>query len=135
MNPALSNELYWLTLTILLTSLFWVPYIINRMIEQGLFVALWDPYGRTETKKDWANRMMQAHENATENLVLFAALVILVQITETNSAATATACMIYFFARLTHYITFTFALPLLRVATFLIGFGIQALLALTLLGI
>ena len=135
MHTSLSNELYWLTLTILMTALFWMPYIINRMLEQGVLNALWDPYGHTDTKKAWARRMMQAHSNAVENLALFAPLVILVQITGTNSTTTATACMIYFFTRLVHYLVFTFAVPLLRVVAFLLGFGVQAVLALSLLGI
>jgi len=79
--------------------------------------------------------MMSAHKNALENLVIFAPLVILIQVSGLNSSSTATACMIYFFARLTHYFVFTFALPLLRVVTFLIGFGTQMFLAVTLLGI
>lgn len=118
-----------------MTSLFWVPYIINRMIELGILTAIWDRYGVTDTKKDWANRMMQAHDNAIENLAIFAPLVILIHITGMNSTATESVCIVYFFARLTHYFAFTFAVPLLRVITFLIGFGMQAILALTLLGL
>ena len=129
----LSSELYWLILTILMTSLFWLPYILNRMIEQGILSALWDPFGATNTNKKWANRMMQAHSNAIENLVLFAPLVLLIQITESNSSTTATACMVYFFTRLIHYFVFTFSVPLLRVVSFLVGFGVQILLVLTLL--
>jgi len=49
------------------------------MQEMGVLNALWVPYGRTNTNRDWAVRMMQAHENAVENLVLFAPLVILMQ--------------------------------------------------------
>lgn len=133
MNVQVSNELYWLILTALMTSLFWVPYILNRMIEQGLFNAMLDPIGETGTKREWASRMMQAHSNAIENLVIFAPLVILIQITGMNTATTASACMVYFFARLAHYIVFTFAVPLLRVVSFLIGFGAQSVLAITLL--
>lgn len=135
MNTPLSAELFWLVLIILMTSLFWIPYIINRMLELGILTALWDRFGVTDTNKAWAQRMMQAHTNAIENLLLFAPLVILIQITATNTTATATACMIYFFARLTHFIVFTFAVPLLRVVTFLIGAGVQIFLALTLLNI
>ncbi len=135
MSTLLSVELLWLTLTILMTSVFWVPYIINRMLELGILNALWDRFGVTDTDKDWARRMMQAHSNAIENLILFAPLVILIQITETSTAATETACIVYFFTRLIHYIAFTFAIPLLRVVTFLIGFGVQVILAMTLLGL
>jgi uncharacterized MAPEG superfamily protein len=135
MNPNLTPELFWLVLTLLMTSLFWIPYIVNRMREQGVLSALWDRYGRTDTTQDWARRMMQAHENAVENLVIFASLVILIQISGVNSKTTATACAVYFFARLVHYLVFTFAVPMARVITFLTGFGVQVVLALALLGI
>jgi len=133
MTTPFSNEILWLTLTVLMTSLFWVPYIINRMFELGILNAIWDPFGRTDSKKPWANRMMQAHENAVENLVLFAPLVILIQLMGLNSEVTAKACIVYFVARLTHYLSFTFAAPVLRVVTFLTGFGVQLFLALILL--
>lgn len=40
---ALSPELYWLTLTTLMTALFWMPYILNWILEQGFLKAAWDP--------------------------------------------------------------------------------------------
>ena len=135
MTTPFSNEIYWLLLTILMTSLFWMPYIINRMTEQGIITALWDPFGDTHTEKAWAKRMMDAHSNAVENLVVFAPLVLLIEMTGMNSTTTTTVCIVYFFARLTHFFVFTFAVPLLRVVTFLIGFGMQATLAVTLLDI
>ena len=128
-------EFYWLVLTILMTSLLWVPYIVNRMLEQGILAALWDPYGETGTQRPWAQRMMQAHQNAVENLVVFAPLVILVLVTNNMSGITATSCMLYFFARAIHFLAFTFAIPLLRVLTFLLGFAAQLVLALVLLQI
>ena len=135
MNNLLSTEITWLVMTIVMTSLFWAPYIINRMLEQGVLNAVWDPQGKTKTDKPWAQRMMKAHENAVENLIIFAPLVILIQLTGLNSETTATACMIYFIARLIHYVVFTFAVPVLRVASFLIGFAVQLVLAFTLLGL
>ena len=134
MNLELSTELHWLIATILMTSMLWIPYILNRMFEQGILNAIWDPQGYTETKRDWARRMMQAHENAVENLVIFAPLVVLVEVTGLNSEITASACILYFFTRMLHYLAFTFAVPIVRVVTFLVGFGVQVTLALTLLG-
>ena len=133
MNTTLSAELFWLVMTILMTSLFWIPYIVNRMLEQGIPNALWDPFGRIDTNKDWARRMMQAHNNAVENLIVFAPLVILIQITGLHSSITENACMLYFFARLLHFLVFTFAVPILRVVTFLVGFGAQITLIFALL--
>jgi uncharacterized MAPEG superfamily protein len=79
--------------------------------------------------------MMKAHTNAVENLVVFAPLVILVQMLSLNNETTALACMVYFFTRLSHYICFTLAVPLLRVITFAVGFVVQLILAFTLLGV
>ncbi len=79
MPTELSTELYWLTLTVLFTGLMWVPYILNRMLEQGIGVALWDPQGDTKTQITWAERLMRAHQNSVENLVIFAPLVLVLQ--------------------------------------------------------
>jgi uncharacterized MAPEG superfamily protein len=126
---SLPPEQFWLAATAAMTSVFWVPYIVNRLIEHGIFKALWDPQGDTGTKRSWADRMMRAHRNAVENLCVFAPLVLLVAMTGARSSATGTAAMIYFFARLGHFIVFTAGLPVVRVLLFLVGFGCQAVLA------
>ena len=130
----LTTELYWLTLTVLMTGLMWMPYIINRMLEQGIGFAMWDPQGETKTEVTWAERMMRAHANAVENLAIFAPLVLTLHVTGLNNDATALACMAYFFARLVHYIVFSFGIPLMRVLVFMISVVAQVTLALTLLG-
>jgi len=131
----MTTELYWLVLTLIMTALFWIPYILNRMMEQGILNALWDPCGKTQTEVAWADRMMKAHSNAVENLVIFSPLVIALHIIGMNTPATATATMVFFFTRLAHFVVFTFAIPLLRVVTFLVGFAAQMVLAFTLTGI
>lgn len=134
MEIKLTTELFCLVATVTMTALFWVPYILNRLLEQGIPNALWDPEGRTETKHAWAERMMRAHDNAIENLAIFAPLVLTAHVMGVSTHATETACMVYFYARLAHYLVFTFKVPVLRVVTFLTGFGAQMVLALTLLG-
>jgi len=52
-----------------------------------------------------------------------------------SSELTATACMIYFFARLLHFVAFSFAITMLRVVTLFVGFAVQIVLAMALLGI
>lgn len=128
-----SNEIFWLLMTLLLTALIWVPYIINRIAELGVREAIMDPYGHTEARAAWANRMMSAHANAVENLVVFAPLVLLVVITGSANPQTLLATKIYFFARLIHVVVFTFALPVLRILAFLTGFGAQMLLLMQLI--
>ena len=106
-TQTLSPELYWLTITTLMTGLMWVPYILNRLAEKGPLKATWDPQGDTTTRVPWADRMMRAHQNAVENLVIFAPLVLALQVAGISNAATINAGMVYFFARLAHYIVFT----------------------------
>ena len=131
----LSPELYWLTITTLMTGLMWVPYILNRLAEKGLLKATCDPQGDTTTRVPWADRMMRAHQNAVENLVIFAPLVLALQISGISSAATVSACVVYFFARLVHYIVFTLGIPVVRFLAFAAGVAAQVTLALALLGL
>jgi len=131
----LSPELYWLTLTTLMTGLMWVPYIMNRLIEKRPLKALWDPQGDTSTRVAWADRMMRAHQNAVENLAIFAPLVLALQMAGISSSITVTACVVYFFARLAHYVVFTLGIPVVRVLAFAVGVAAQITLALALLGL
>lgn len=129
----MTTELYWLTLSILLTAVLWFPYIINRLIEQGFFSALWDPDGEQSTKIDWADRLMSAHANAVENLVIFAPLLIISHILELNNEYTAFAAVLYFFSRLAHAVLFTLRVPVLRIVAFFGGFIAQMILVFVLL--
>jgi len=129
----LSTELYWLVLTCLLTGLLWVPYIINRMVEDSPLPALWNPMPDTRPKAQWAERLMRAHENAVENLVVFAPLVLVIEMLKVGTEVTAMACMVFFIARVAHVFIFTFAIPLLRVVAFMVGFVAQMILAVHLL--
>ena len=129
----INTEITWLTLTLLMTGLFWVPYILNRMYEHGIWPALYNPQPDTQPKAQWAERMMRAHTNAVENLVIFAPLVLAIEISGINSQTTAMACMVYFFARLAHFILYSMKVPFFRTVAFLIGVFCQITLALSLL--
>lgn len=72
-----TQEICWLVMTVFMTALFWVPYIINRMLEHGIWPALWNPQPDAGPRAQWAERMMWAHENAVENLAIFASLVLM----------------------------------------------------------
>ena len=118
----MKTDIFWLTLTILMTSLFWVPYILNRISEHKLIPALRNPNRDKRPTSTWANRMMYAHENAIENLALFAPLVLTIQVLQLNNGVTLMASFIYFCSRLAHYLIYTFGIPYLRTLAFFIGF-------------
>jgi uncharacterized MAPEG superfamily protein len=78
MTPGLlTPELFWLALTVILTGLLWVPYILNRSQVRGLTGAMANPSRDAKPHAPWANRLMFAHDNAVENLVVFAPLVLI----------------------------------------------------------
>lgn len=124
----MSVELKYLTLVTVLTAVIWIPYIVNATMVRGLMAAV----GYPENPKPlapWATRMKAAHYNAVENLVVFAALVLVANAVGAKSEATAMACIVYFWARVVHLLAYTFAIPALRTISFTVGFFCQITLA------
>ncbi len=134
MQHALTTELFWLTLTVLLTALLWLPYIANQLLSMGIWPALKSYSPETIKKGTWVYRAFRSHMNAVENLIVFAPLVLMLHVTGKSTALTGTACMIYFFARAAHSVIYIAGIPVLRTLAFAVGFVVQILLALTLLG-
>ncbi len=130
MTPGLMTpELFWLTLTVILTGLLWVPYIINRSQVRGLSGAMANPTRDDKPHAPWAQRLMFAHDNAVENLVIFAPLVLILNDLDYSTKWTVYACAVYFWARLAHVIVYTLGLPVFRTLAFTVGFFAQAVLA------
>ncbi len=130
----MQHEIYWMTLTIIMTAVIWVPYIINRMIEMGVWQAIANANMDPTPTATWAKRMMCAHRNAVENLVIFAPLVIALAALDVSTSLTVAAAKFYFFARLAHLVVYTFGVPVVRTLMFVVGFACQVLLAWALLG-
>ena len=122
-------EITWLLYTLGFTSVLWFPYILQLIIQLGVVKAVWDPQGTHPHNAEWALRAKRAHYNAVENLAVFAPLVILTIVFKLQSDSTAVACMVYFFARVSHYLIYIFAIPVLRTLVFLLGFACQAFFA------
>lgn len=124
----MSPELKYLALVSVLTALLWIPYILNEVMVRGLG----DAVGYPENPKPlapWAQRLKRAHYNAVENLVVFAALVLVASTAGIHTAAIATAAAIYFWARVTHAVVYTLGIPWLRTLSFVVGFAMQIWIA------
>jgi len=131
MTPALlTPELFWLTLTVILTGLLWVPYILNRCMVRGLGGAMANPTPGAKPHAPWATRLMFAHDNAVENLVIFAPLVLILAQIDYSTKWTVWACAVYFWSRVAHLIVYTLGLPVFRTLAFTVGFLAQVVLAL-----
>ena len=124
----MKTELYYLCLVTALTGLMWVPYILDRLAVRGLSDAVGYP-DNPKPQSPWAQRLMKAHANAVENLVVFATLVLAAHALGVSNAVIATASMVYFWARLVHALAYTFAVPWVRTLSFAVGFFAQAAIA------
>ena len=124
----MKTELLYLVLVTALTGLLWVPYILDRIAVRGLLNAVGYPES-PKPQSPWADRLMKAHANAVENLVVFAPLVLLAHVTGVTNSAVATAAAVYFWARLVHAAAYTFAVPWVRTIAFALGFFAQAVIA------
>ncbi|MEC7816034.1 MAG: MAPEG family protein [Pseudomonadota bacterium] len=128
----MTTELFYLTLTTALTGVLWIPYIVNRIAVRGLSEAMGYP-DNPVPQSPWAQRLMKAHQNAVENLVVFAALVLVAHQAGISTESTALASLVFFWMRLAHAVAFTFKIPLVRTFSFFISFGAQAVFAWALL--
>ncbi len=73
----MTRELFWLTLTVGLTGLLWVPYMIDRMLVRGMLGAMANPSRDDKPQSPWAHRLYFAHTNAVDNIAVFAPLVLI----------------------------------------------------------
>lgn len=126
----MTRELFWLTWTVILTAVMWVPYVLNRLQVRGLGGAMANPSRTDRPQSEWANRMMFAHDNAVENLIIFAPLVLILNAADYSTQWTVLACAVYFWSRLAHVIVYTFGIPVVRTLTFTVGFIAQIVLML-----
>jgi uncharacterized MAPEG superfamily protein len=124
----MKTELLYLVWVTVLTGVLWIPYILDRIAVWGLADAVGYPEN-PKPQSPWARRMMKAHVNAVENLVIFATLVLAAQAANITNNVTATACVVYFWARVVHLGAYTFGVPWVRTLAFAVGFCAQAAIA------
>lgn len=129
----MSPELKYLVWVTLLTALLWVPYILDRFATWGIMDTVGYPE-KPKAQSRWATRLKAAHANAVENLVVFAALVLVAKAVGVSNSATVFAAGLYFWGRVVHVIAYTFGIPWVRTVGFIAGFAAQIIFVVQLLG-
>jgi len=124
----MKTELQYLVYVTALTGLLWIPYVLDRFATWGILDTVGYPTN-PKAQSPWARRLMKAHANAVENLVVFAALVLVAQAAGVSNSVTAGAAMLYFWARVVHVVAYAFAMPWVRTLGFVGGFAAQAAIA------
>lgn len=127
----MTPELTKLAWVLALTAVLWIPYILNQIMVRGLVDAVGYPEN-PRPLSPWAQRAKQAHYNAVENLVLFAAAVLVLNALGISNDTTIMACTVYFWARVVHYIVYAAGIPWLRTLSFAVGWVCIVLLLLQL---
>ena len=127
----MTSELMSLVWVTALTAVLCVPYTLNMIAVRGLMDAVGYPPDPRPLAA-WAEKLKCAHYNAVENLVVFAALVLVANAAGVSNETTVLACNVYLWARVFHVIAYTFAIPWIRTLTFVGGFVCQVAIALQL---
>ena len=63
----MTQEFMWLTLTVILTMVLWIPYTLDRIRVRGLMGAMANPSRDDKPQSPWAQRLYFAHTNAVDN--------------------------------------------------------------------
>src|SRR3546814_10941603 len=91
----MNAELFYLTWVTILTGILWIPYILDRFARWGIADTVGYP-SNAKPQSPWAARMMNAHANAVENLVIFAALVLVPHAAGISNALVVRAFALFF---------------------------------------
>ena len=99
------TELLYLFLTSILLAVMWIPPIVAQVrhygnLQQEEYVTLRD----TSDAPSWVKRASRAHLNLVEQFGAFAGLVVVGQLAQVSTAATAGAAAVFFWARILHAI-------------------------------
>jgi uncharacterized MAPEG superfamily protein len=120
MSPDLHSLLFYLLLSVILCFVQMLIAATGANTQVGLPKLAGNREGLAEMV-GWAGRARRAHLNMIENLVLFAALVLITAISGKANATTAMGAMIFFWARLAYAVIYPIGIPWLRTLAWFVG--------------
>lgn len=125
----MEQAFHYVALAGVFTVLMWVPYIIARLAVWGLkdFVTNY-PQGFPATEPEpplWAQRAKRAHLNMVETLPAFIAVVIAAAFLpdRVDGDFVGHWAMIFYYARVVHYIVYSLGIPFLRTPSYLVSWA------------
>ena len=124
----MAMELQYLVWAAILTLFIRVTWMFDKVRMRGLLKVTGYPK-ESAPLSGWGGRAWIAHEDAIQNLVIFAVLVIALQLAVHSNAITQAAAAAYFWARLCHFIVYLFAVRRITTVAFLVAMGAQLVLA------
>ena len=125
----MSDIIFYLVLSGMLTLLLWTPYIVARMFGWGIPTFLNNyPEGfpaKSPEQPLWAERAHRAHLNMVETMPAFIAVVagslLLPNLGELGLVSVAYWSAVFFYARLVHAAVYIMGVPFLRTPVYLVS--------------
>src|SRR5262245_54370991 len=111
-------ELMWLLWAVALTVVQMLIAVSGATLQVGLPKPAGNRDGITEFT-GWVGRAQRAHRNMLENLVLFAALVLVVVVANKGNANTLLGAQLFVWARLVYAAVYMAGIPWLRTLVWL----------------
>jgi len=127
MEHQMHPEMFWLGMSILLSLVIWLPYTALYGGIGGFRDGTINPPPHDKLPA-WAQRLHRSHINLLESLVPLVALVLMLKVMGKVDGSTATAAMLFFFARVVHAITYALGVPWVRPILFTIGWLVNCYL-------
>lgn len=116
----MSTDLTMLVATATLALLSFMPYFIAYIQHWGI-AGIVGNRENLPALPAWASRALAAHSNLTENLVHFAALVLVAHVAGASNDITAMGATIFFWARVAYLVIYVAGIPWLRTVAFMAG--------------
>ena len=120
---------HFLALSGVFTVLMWVPYIVSRLFVWGIGDFLNNyPEGFPAQEPPpplWAQRAKRAHLNMVETLPAFVAVVVAAALLpdRADGALVGQCAMVFYYARVAHYIVYSLGIPYLRTPAYLVSWA------------
>jgi len=113
-------ELALLVWTVLLAFVQMLVAVMGATLQVGLPALAGNREGLAPCT-GWAGRAARAHHNMLENLVLFAALVLVAVAAGRTNGTTLLGAQLFFWARLVYAVVYLAGIPWLRTAVWLVS--------------
>jgi len=113
-------ELMLLVWATVLTLVQAVVAVQGALMQVGLPMLAGNREGMPEIK-GWGGRAARAHRNMLENLVLFAALVLVAVVAGKTNATTLLGAQIFLYARVAYALVYLAGIPWLRTGTWAVS--------------
>ena len=131
----LSIEIRLLVYSAFLCLVIWLPYVLVAIGQFGLVRMVSYPACDFDELPGWARRLYRAHMNLIENLVPFAALIIVAQMVGAANEMTVLGARLFFWARLVQIVGHTLGIPWVRTLAFFTGWAGNLIIAAQIIGL